>query len=146
MADIERKWVCKVGEDPKNPNTAGAVATIFDANDGKSYYHLAKKNASASGLDKALSKVFDGYTPDQHGPFSFSQVSKSGAVLANPLGLSTGHRPGITVEFSGGKISECRIDTDSEAGKPIPIVDKVPQPTAGTLEKTLATPAPASAP
>jgi hypothetical protein len=126
MADNDRKWVCKIGDDPKNPETKGAVATIFDANEGKSYYHLAKKNAEIGGLDKAIKAIKPDYVPDTHGSFSFSQ--KFGTPGFNPLELNKDHREAITLEFTKGRLTECRIDSGSTAGQPIPIVDVAPEP------------------
>lgn len=141
MADAEKKTnlVCFAGEDPNNPRTKGAYATIFDADTGKSVYHLSRKEVELGPLDRALEKYMGDYKADKSGSIRFSQPE--GTPNHNPLRLNPAIN-GITIEFKGGKPSECRVDTGHDVSTPslIPIVDKIPTPPAAAPKPGASTP------
>lgn len=139
MADQEKKtnYVCLAGEDPNNPRTKGAYATIFNADTGKSIYHLSRKEVELGPLDRALEKYMTDFKADKSGSIRFSQPEN--APDRNPLLLNPAIN-GITIEFKGGKASECRIDTGHDVSSPmlIPIVDKPPVAPAPAAPKASA--------
>lgn len=126
MADPDKtQLTCVAGEDPTNPRTKGAVATIYDQT-GKSIYHLSPKQATERGLDSALSAIIPGFVPEKHGLFYFSQAD--GVPGRNPLYLRGGDAT-INVKPDGkGGISSCSIDVgnDPDSKINIPVSDKIP--------------------
>ena len=140
MADPDKKvnLTCVAGEDPTNPRTKGAIATIYNTDTGVSLYHLSPKEAKTGPIDSALEGFISGYKGDKSGNFYFSQPE--GTPNRNPLFLQPGFNA-ITTEFSGGKLSSCRIDSgnDPESSMKVDISDKIPG-------RPAAPPAPASGP
>ena len=145
MADPKEKpvnLVAYAGEDPSNPRTKGAVVTIWDADTKKSLYHLSPKDAQTRGLDSALESMGIIKKADMHGLFRYSQPDT--VPGRDPLHLQAGQNT-IQATFSGGKLSEVRIDSgnDPDSSLKIKVVDQLPN---AAPQKDMRAAPPASAP
>lgn len=130
-----KDYVCAAGEDPTNPRTKGAVATIYA--DGVSVYHLSPKDAQSGAIESGLETLGIIKKADSSGAFRHSQPAES--QYRDPLKLIN-QVDQMYAEFADGKLSGCSV-TDMET---IKAVDK--PPTAAPAAKVSAAPVPVLAP